>query len=616
MTSYQVMVKIGLQNQVSPGLLTMSGQITGLSAQVQRLGGVFAQMMAGRYISEFGAKMVGGFKSAVSSAAELQRQMIGIQAVTKGSVRDMTGLEAAIMKVTGVTTFSNVQVAQMAKTLATSNKLSVAQITELIPVFAKFADAQYVLKGMSPQQSVVEAVRLAHTGQHYTPEELTKYLDLLTRASLITPGSLTEVGHALKYSQGVAKTALGISDDQIVLMTALLNRMGFAGSRGGSNLLAAMTRTIPGVFGSGLLKGKSAEALAAMGFIDQSGHSTIFDQGKFSVEKWMTQLSTYLGREFAGKPEALARQDIVKNFQHAFGVQGGRIASLLSNPAALEQLNSLMAEFKTLPGNAAIQGKFADESVWQKAINAQTNFKSILTLLGEKTLPEVSSGLTALNNVLSLIIEKLGSGDSSVAAVSRVAVYGLGSLGAAIMLLGKYLMYAALVKYLGGASAVLGMLGSAAAALVSPVTLAIAALVGLGVAAVAIYSNWDKVKAKFSADMNSARTWLDDLDKAAKKRFPSLFPDGTPNRAGGPPDATIRAPKAGEDLSSLGTGKSYASNYVRGGGNGKVQVNTRIDIDGRKVAEAVTEHQVKESNRALGGGYPDYSYGAPNVGLG
>jgi hypothetical protein len=290
---------------------------------------------------------------------------------------------------------------------------------------------------------------------------------------------------------------------------------------------------------------------------------------------------------------------------------------LLSNPAALEQFNSLMSEFKTLPGNAAIQGKFADESVWQKAINAQTNFKSILTLLGEKTLPEVSSGLTGLNNVLSLIIEKLGSGDGSVAAVSRVAVYGLGSLGAAIMLLGKYLMYAALVKYLGGASAVLGMLGGAAAALVSPVTLAIAALAGLAVAAVAIYNNWDKVKAKFNADMNSARNWLDELDKSAKKRFPSLFPDGTPNRAGGPPDATIRAPKAGEDLSFLsGTGKSYASNYTRGGGSSTVQVHSTINMDGRKVAEAVTEHQANEASRSLSSGYFDSSHAAPAVGLG
>ena len=609
-TAYQVMVTIGLKNQVSPGLMTISGQLTGLSGQVQKIGNVFAQMMAGRMIENFGTKMVHGFKSAVSSAAELQRQMIGIQAVTKGSVGEMTRLEAAIMKVTGVTTFSNVQVAQMAKTLATSNKLTVSQITDLIPVFAKFADAQYVLKGMPPQQSVVEAVRLAHTAQHYTPAELTKYLDLLTRASLITPGSLTEVGHALKYSQGVGKTALGISDDQIVLMTALLNRMGFAGSRGGTNLLAAMTRTIPGVFGSGLLRGKSAEALAAMGFIDESGHSTIFDKGKFSVEKWMMQLSTYLGREFATKSEAIARQDIMKNFQHAFGVQGGRIASLLSNPAALEQMKSLLQEFKMLPGNAEIQGKFADESVWQKAINAQTNMKSILTLLGEKTLPEVGKGLSFFNARLAELIEHLGKGGPEVSAQARLIVYTLGGLGGALVIFGKVLMGLALLKYLGGVTGALGLLAGTAGTVAAPVLAIVGALVALGAAAVAIYSNWDKVQAKWRRDQAAFGNWWDQT----KRDLGQTWHTG-PHRSGGPPDATIRGAHPDEH-SSLATGKSYASNYTRGGGSQSVQVHSTINIDGRKVAEAVTDHQVKESSRALGGGYPDYTYGAPTVGLG
>lgn len=609
-TTYQVMVQIGLKNQVSPGLMTISGQLTGLHGQVQKIGNVFAQMMAGRMIENFGSKIVGGFKAAVSSAAELQRQMIGIQAVTRGSVGEMTRLEAAIMKVTGVTTFSNVQVAQMAKTLATSNKLTVSQITDLIPVFAKFADAQYVLKGLPPQQAVVEAVRLAHTAQHYTPAELTKYLDLLTRASLITPGSLTEVGHALKYSQGVGKTALGISDEQMVLLTALLNRLGFAGSRGGTNLIAAMTRTIPGVFGSGLLRGKSAEALKAMGFTDAEGRSTIFEGGKFSVEKWMMQLSTYLGREFTAKSEALARQDIMKNFQHAFGVQGGRIAALLSSPAALEQMKSLLVEFGNLPGNVEIQKKFADESVWQKAINAQTNMKSILTLLGEKTLPEVGTGLSFFNEKLAQLIEYLSKGGPEVQLQSRLIVYGLGALGGALVLFGKTLMALALLKYLGGVSGALAMLGGTAGTVAAPVLLVVAAVAALGVAAYETYTHWDRIQAKWHSDMMRFNQWWDQTKRDVRDIW-----GGGPHRAGGPPDAIIRAPHPDEH-SSIDTGRRYASNYVRGGGAQTVQVHTQINLDGRKLAEAVTDHQVKESTRSLGGSYPDFTYGAPNVGLG
>jgi hypothetical protein len=47
-----------------------------------------------------------------------------------------------------------------------------------------------------------------------------------------------------------------------------------------------------------------------------------------------------------------------------------------------------------------------------------------------------------------------------------------------------------------------------------------------------------------------------------------------------------------------------------------VQVHSTINIDGRKVAEAVTEHQADEASRSLSSGYFDASYAAPAVALG
>jgi hypothetical protein len=654
-TTYQVMVQIGLKNGVSPSLLTMSGQFkavggnaTKLGGQVKQLGNIFATMMLGHAMERWGEKLTHIFKSAITSAAELQRQMIGIQAVTRGSAGEMTRLEAAIMKVTGVTTFSNVQVAQIAKTLATSNKLTVSQITDLVPVFAKFADVQYILKGMSPEKSVVEAVRLAHTAQHYTPEELKKYLDLLTRATMITPGTVTEIGTSLKYSQGVAKTALGISDDQTILLTALLNRLGFAGSRGGTNLVAAMTRSIPGVFGGK----KAREALEHMGFVDEAGHSTIFDHGKFSIEKWMSQLSTYLDKEFKTMPEALARQEIMRDYKDAFGVPGMRIASILSNPVAIEQFRSLIEEFHQLPGNEEIQEEFATKSVWQQIINAQTNLKSILTLLGEKTLPEVSSALGFFNRRLGELIEYLGKGGPEVSTQARVIVYSLGVIGGALMLFAKGLMTLAILKYLGGIMGALKVLGGAAGFVASPVMLVVAAIVALAAAAAVLYMKWDKVGPFLKAcwdgiarEFKNAGTILLELTESMWKPIIEAFRSAfsriadniwtwagkikelwnTPVKQGeGSPHAVIDSPREEPHepghlgipgLGSLKSDKSYAGNYVRGGGQ-TIQVSSKTYLDGRQIAETVTDHQVKESNRALGGGYPDYTFGAPNVGLG
>jgi hypothetical protein len=90
------------------------------------------------------------------------------------------------------------------------------------------------MKGTSFEESVTSLIRLAHTAQHYDAAGLSKYADLLTKASFIVSGGLGEVGHALKYSQGIAKSALGVDDEGMVLMTALLNRLGLSGSRGGT----------------------------------------------------------------------------------------------------------------------------------------------------------------------------------------------------------------------------------------------------------------------------------------------------------------------------------------------------------------------------------------------
>jgi TP901 family phage tail tape measure protein len=253
------------------------------------------------------------FIGPLQQAAEMQSEMIGIRATVgnSGTPDAMNDMRKVIEQAAAPTMFSITEVAKMAKIIASSNSFSAQQVSSLIPVYAQFADVQKLMKGTSLEESTMLGVRMAHQAGHFDPEGLAKYLDLLTKASLVVPGTLSEVGNALKYSQAFAKTTLGVDDNQMV-MTALLNRMGLSGSRGGTNLIDAMIRTVPGIFGSGLLKGKSAEALKAMGFTDAQGHSTIFSDGKFDTIKWMNQLSKYTTDTLAkagGDPrkEAIAR---------------------------------------------------------------------------------------------------------------------------------------------------------------------------------------------------------------------------------------------------------------------------------------------------------------------
>lgn len=565
--NYKVAVKVSLINEVSAGILLIARQFGTADAAAR---GFQTRLNAIKDTAKGGALLVGGsmaiaapFLFAIDKAAELQKQMIGVQVATRGTVADMNSMRKAIEQIASQTVFSNIDVAKMAKVIASGTGLGARDVEGLLPAYAKFADVQLLMKGTPYQKSTADAIRLAHTAQKYDPASLQSYLDLLTKASFIVPGDLGEVGHALKYSQGMAKTALGVDDSQMVLLTALLNRLGFAGSRGGTNLIAAMTRTIPGIFGSGLLTGKSGEALSAMGMVDARGHSKFLAGGKFDAFAWIGGLSEYVQREFARNPQAIAREHIMRNFQHAFGTQGARVASLLADPQALEQLRKIGEAFASYGGVDAIQKKFADESVAQQYMNAKTNFVSAMTELGITLLPLASRALKKLNHELQGLIAWVTENPGKVKALA----YAFLGLSAAMAFSGTVMLLRA------GFSGI-GLALQAGGGMVGLLTGAATGLAKLGSAAAlfaAAYAGW-----KVGGLLN---------DYAINPAVSAL--------AG-------RSESLGTWLYGA-THKDPMADFVHPGGGKTVQVHTDLHLDGHKVASVVTRHQTREAQRPAGG---------------
>lgn len=436
---YKIFVSVKIHDEVTGAISLIARHFNTAEKAAEgfqkRMGSIKALFAGGTFMLGAGAAIAAPLLYATDKAAELQKQLIGIQIATRGSAKEMVDMRKAIEGIAGQTIFSNIDVAKQAKLIATGTGFGANQVSSLLPVFAKFADVQYLMKGTDFQESVTNLIRLAHTAQHYDAGSLGKYADLLTKASFIVPGGLGEVGHALKYSQGVGKSALGIGDENMVLMTALLNRLGLSGSRGGTNLIAAMTRTIPGVFGSGLLTGKSNEALLAMGMIDGQGRAKVFKDGKFDPVTWMGLMASYVQREFAGHPEATARQDIMKNLQHAYGVQGSRVASLLGSPQAIDQWRQIGDTFSQYGGVEGMQQRFANESVAQQYENAKTNFVSAMTELGYTLLPLATKYLKEFNGYMARLIDWMTKNPEKVKeyaqnlAILAAAFVGLGILG-------------------------------------------------------------------------------------------------------------------------------------------------------------------------------------------
>lgn len=405
--NYTVAVKVKLFNEVSAGLIGMSRQFEGLTDKAlvfqANLKKIKNQVNAGFGMIAGGGALASPFVYAITKAAELQKQMIGIQVATGGTVDQMERMRAVMERSSAGTMFSTLDVAKMAKIIATANSFNAAQVTSVLPEYAKFADVQLLLKGTGYQTSVADAVKLAHTAKIYDPAGLAKYLDTLTKASLLSSGDITQLGHALKYSQGMGQSILGIDPNNMVILAAFMNRLGLSGSRGGTNLIAALGRTIPGVFGSGLLKGKSAEALAAMGMVDNHGYSKFFKNGRFDMFSFIEGLAHYTSTQFSKDP-LHAREIVYRNLQHAFGTQGSRVASLLTTPAALQMLQQMERQFSQLAGTGAIQDTYVKQSVSQQYQTALTNFQNAFIELGYNLLPLATKALNAVNRELDIFI--------------------------------------------------------------------------------------------------------------------------------------------------------------------------------------------------------------------
>jgi hypothetical protein len=477
---------------------------TKLHTRLTAIKGFFA---GGLGLMGAGAALAAPLVYATDKAAELQKQMIAIRIATRGTTDQMNSMRQAIEGVASQTMFSNIDVAKMAKQVATGTGLGAQQVQSILPAYVKYADVQLLMKGTPYEQSVRDAIMAAHGAQHYDPKSLTTYLDTINKASLFIPGSTHEIARALAYSQGITKQALGSDDEQNILLVALMNRMGFPGTRGGTNVSAAMTRSIPGVFGSGLLKGKSYQALAAMNMIDAQGHAKVFTDGKFDTMKWTGLMSDYVAREFASHPEAIARQDIMTNFQHAYGTIGSRAAALLSSPQAIEQFRTMHEQMEQFGGFEGMQQIFKDESVAQQYQNAMTNLQSAMVELGLTLLPTVTKALVKFNGYMSELIDWMTKNPGQVKQYAKDVAYfsaALLGLGAVSVATSAVIGLATSIGYLKNAAAAIygaAGVGSAKGLLGGAASLGGAAALGYGLGTLA-YDHWIQGT---SFDENSGR---------------------------------------------------------------------------------------------------------------
>lgn len=385
-------------NKMAKGFQELSDQADKMGKLTENFEKFKTVALAGAGITAVGVKMAEGLAHATEQAGQLLTVLTTIQDASGATNQQMDSIRSTITKTSAVTRYGIMDTANIAQILSTSG-YDANQVNSLLPTFTKFAEVQQYGKGAAPEESVKKAIELAHGFGKYSPQQLDTFLNQYNKGTFIQPEDSAKFGETLKYTMTTGKT-LGMSDKDIIYMAALSNRMGLAGSMGGTNAADMLMRSIPGISG-GLKQKKDGtfpKALTAMmnlGLADANGNSKFFKDGKIiDLQGFMDTLYT--------STKNLSPEKKYQEFHDIFGIQGTRAASLFSSAQGQDQLKALHQ------GMNRIQGIDKMQEDYLKTPEGQINqLKSNLDNLKFEVFLEMAKSLNPLIVKLNDLVQKV-----------------------------------------------------------------------------------------------------------------------------------------------------------------------------------------------------------------
>lgn len=363
--------------------------------------------VAGAVVMATGIKMASGIEDAVGQASKLLTIMTSIQIATGASEEKMQGVKDTITQTSAVTKYDKFQTAGFANILATSG-YNLDETEKLLPVFTRYAEVQEYGKGTNPEEGIKKAIELAHGMGKYDPESLEKFLNEFNKATFMQPEDTVKFGETLKYAMTTGKS-FQMSDNDILFMSALSNRMGLAGSMGGTNAADMLIRSIPGI--SGGLKPKitkdkhgnitdvqyprQLQAMMDVGLGDKYGNSPFFQDGK------LIDLAGFISTLFE-HTKNLNPEQKVKTYHDIFGQQGARAAELFGSEQGQKQLEALIEGSKHIKSIGEAQ-----DSYLQMPEGQANQLKSNMQNLKMDVFTEMAQQLNPLLKNINALVEKI-----------------------------------------------------------------------------------------------------------------------------------------------------------------------------------------------------------------
>lgn len=583
--AYEVAIRLRLKDELSgvmglinKQLLQANTHATELQGKLEKVGKLFS---AGALVTGAGFGMAASLKAATNEAVRYEQQLNRLKALNldmrfgAGSTASLVAQSQAIAKNTLGTTSTDA-LRLVTETQAITGSL--AHTAELAPVLAKmrYGMEAYMSGGGKGEghgaqaerqfADIVKVMEMRGLMRDFTGEKLEQMADLFVK-NYAASGGMVKPSDFLAMMKTGGVAGKSVNQDFMFALGHIMQEAG--GHRSGTQLMSLYQNMV-----AGRMPQQVAETLNKLGLLDAkhihygtTGHITKVDPGAMkNTDLLMSRPDLYLNQVIL--PALAAKGIDIKNQQQVLQslntMAGQRTATNLLAQLFLEsgQIANYIAQAQGAKGYQALYDQGKGSTIGMQ-IDLAAKVNQLELDFGKAALPLLKS---LLEQAIPLV-KSLGDWmDKHPNGLKDMAI-GFGALAASMMISGPLMMVSAGFKAM---AIVLPLLSTGIQAATMPLLGALAALAAAG------YVGSKIGQAAYSSLSDEHRT------------------------RGGHNVAALLALFGNKEAQDALDQEANNPNFRTGGGK-PIQIHTQIHMDGRKVAQVVTEHQVRSASRPTSG---------------
>lgn len=307
---------------------------------------------AGLALAGAGGAIVAGFGLAIKSAAEFEKQLSAVRAVSGASSAEMDQLRTKALQLGAETKFSAAEGAQAIEELVKAG-ISVTDVMN------GAADATVALAAAGEIDLATAATIASNAMNQFqlAAAELPRIADLLAGAANASAIGVTDLGESLNYVGPVAN-AVGVNIDDVSTAIAILGNNGIKGSSAGTALRSVLTNLVP-------TTKKAATEFKNLGLITEDGTNLFRDAATGGIKplsevvdilnEKTAHLSATERNTFAKKSFGLETLSAVSILASQTGESFDAMASSIEKTAAADvaaaRMDNLMGRVEELKGS-------------------------------------------------------------------------------------------------------------------------------------------------------------------------------------------------------------------------------------------------------------------------